>query len=202
MNIETDLLQVRKAYRLLYDYQARILDLVSYCGSRMKFSYYGGYSQFSNSTPKNGKGALGLWSWDWLNMYCYQFKFKTQNLGESKLDLSIFIVSDDGFFNSSSSTKSRTDVDNFAPVEHSNTKLIFVLGYNGWDQLWGNGWDNTEFLCGDIDFKENGHTKMFRQIYSLSDFLDESTTMRTLMRFQEACLRNGITLEIAESSIQ
>lgn len=202
MNIEPDLLQVRKAYRLLYDYQARVLDLVSYCGSRMKFSYYGGWAQFSDSTPKNGKGYLDLWSWDWLNMYCYQFKFKTQKLGENTLDLSIFIVSDDGFYNSLSSTKSRIDVENFAPVEHSKTKLIFVIGYNGWEKLWGNGWDNSEFLCGDIDFKENGNTKIFRQIYPLTDFLDESASMRTLRRFKEACSRHGIEVEIAESTIQ
>ena len=75
-NIKDTLQEARKAYRFLYDYQKRILDLVSYIGGKYGFRYRGGYSKFSNSSPRDGKGNLGNWAWDWLNLYFYEFNFE------------------------------------------------------------------------------------------------------------------------------
>lgn len=73
--LDKSLVEVRKAYRILFDYQTRILDLVKYIGQKTQFSYSGGYSKFSNSGPNNGRGSLDLWAWDWLNFYFYEFNF-------------------------------------------------------------------------------------------------------------------------------
>lgn len=212
MSLENELLQVRKAYRLLYDYQSRILDLVSFCGSRMGFKYLGGYPKFSDASPRKGKGTLDSWSWDWLNMYFYQFKFEEQvffndndknEVIEYKLQLSIFIVSDDGYFNEKSKAKSRLDIENFASVESSKTKIIFLIGKNGWKTLWDSGdWSSREFICGETNLKDDKDTIMFKQVYSLNDFINEQTTMATLKRFQEECKNNNIILNIYKSKLQ
>ena len=66
-NLNQSLIEVRKAYRILFDYQSRILDLISYIAGKTQFNYNGGYSKFSNSGPRDGKGKLNFWAWDWLN---------------------------------------------------------------------------------------------------------------------------------------
>ena len=49
-NLEQSLVEVRKSYRILFDYQSRILDLISYISGKTEFNYAGGYSKFSSVT--------------------------------------------------------------------------------------------------------------------------------------------------------
>ena len=199
-NLQFDLSQVRKAYRLLYDYQARILDLVSYCGSKMKFSYNGGISKFSNVTPRNGKGNLGLWSWDWLNMYFYQFQFKEQMIHGNNLYFSIFLVSDSGYFEEGSNAEGKIDIDDFLSPEKSTTKLLFLVGKNGLKDMW-EGWNSKKFVNQDLSIKEFDGGKMILKSFQLEDFIDEPTTINTLKQFQALCKNHDILFDIAESKL-
>ena len=133
--IDQALLDVRKAYRLLHDYQRAALDSAKYIGAQIGFTYSGGYSAFSDCTPRDGKGSLDNWSWDWLNLVFYDFHF-TREIDENKvLNLSIWLFSDTGYFISDSAAAEQTDVATFAPVENSETKVGFLL-YRDWrDEL-------------------------------------------------------------------
>ncbi len=60
---------VRGAFRLLYLYTRRILDLMQYISNRLDIRYKGGYTKYSASSPSDGNGNLCNWAWDWLNPY-------------------------------------------------------------------------------------------------------------------------------------
>jgi hypothetical protein len=89
------LLEIRKSYCLLFQYQARILDLIGFIGDSFECKYEGGYPRFSNSAPNKGKGRLDNWAWDWLNMYYYEFNFTRKS---AKITFSVFLLNDTGFY--------------------------------------------------------------------------------------------------------
>ncbi|MDC7218749.1 MAG: hypothetical protein PQJ59_02350 [Spirochaetales bacterium] len=72
------LLEVRKAYRIIYEYQKRVLDLVKYISKSLGYQYAGGWSKFSSPSPKNGKGSLDNWAWDWLRFLSLRIQLQTQ----------------------------------------------------------------------------------------------------------------------------
>jgi len=73
--ISKTLLEVRKSYRLIYDFQSKILDLISFIGGSYMKTYNGGWCKFSEPTPRDkyghSKESLNQWAWDWLSMYYY-----------------------------------------------------------------------------------------------------------------------------------
>lgn len=129
--LEQALLDVRKAYRLLHDYQRSALDAAKYIGTQLGFDYQGGYSAFSSSAPMNGRGKLESWAWDWLNLVCYDFHFQREIAGYGKINLVMCLMSDTGFYVSELTEVSRTDVTTFKAAEGSETKVGFLL-YRDW----------------------------------------------------------------------
>jgi hypothetical protein len=131
-NIEATLLEVRKAYRLLHDYQRLVLDSVDYVGKQLGFEYAGGYSKFSATAPGQGKGQLKCWAWDWLNMVQYEFHFTRGGEGGGLWRFSILLISDTGYFCSTSDEAQKRDIDSFLPLEESATKVGFLLSAREW----------------------------------------------------------------------
>lgn len=124
--LNTALLDVRKAYRLLYTYQSRVLDIMEYIKHQTGRNYEGGWAKFSAPSPRNGSGKLTDSAWNWLSMYCYEFWFGSV----SGVQLSVWIVSDTGYFDIDYSKKE--DVTTFAECDASKTKLVFVIGKDVW----------------------------------------------------------------------
>lgn len=131
-NIEATLLEVRKAYRLLHDYQRLVLDAVDYVGKQLGFAYAGGYSKFSATAPGQGKGQLKCWAWDWLNMILYEFHFTRRGDDGALWRFSILLISDTGFFCSKLEETDKRDIDSFLPVEESATKIGFLMSAREW----------------------------------------------------------------------
>jgi hypothetical protein len=201
-NNENTLLEVRKAYRLLFDYQARVLDLISFISGSFGFDYNGGYPKFSNSGPNNGRGNLGLWAWDWLNMYYYEFNFQPKVVDKDKLYFSIFILNDTGFFQANKKSKiAKTAVDAFDSPENSGTKLIFAVGKNTWNG-WGANWDNEEFILQNEGHKGLDDKKMVFKSYPLSKFFNEDDTIIMLKDFENYCDKFNITFKYQEKKIK
>lgn len=125
------LIDVRNAYRLLHDYQRAVLDAVRYIGAQLGFAYAGGYPNFSDCTPREGKGSLDNWAWDWLNLYFHDFHFVRNKEGDEALNLSIWLFSDTGFYASEHPSPDETDITTFAKAEESGTKIGFIL-YRHW----------------------------------------------------------------------
>lgn len=198
-NIRETLCEVRALYRLLYNYQRRIMDLVGYIGSRYGLTYNGGYSKFSNTTPRNGRGNLGNWAWDWLNMYYYEFNFYPKEIEENTLYFSVFILSDTGYYKAKfEGNASPTNTSNFKPVDDSQSEFILVAGKNMWYGQEYN-WDKFEFILEMQGFKTDGENKrMFFKHYNLEDFESEELAIFKLIDFQNECKRHGIPLSLVE----
>lgn len=130
-DIEQALLDVRKAYRLLHDYQRAALDAANYIGNQLGFTYVGGWPLFSDCAPRVGKGGLDYWAWDWLNLVCYDFNFEQNTAATGKIDLTICLMSDTGFYVSDKPQVSKIDVTSFKAAESSETKVGFLL-YREW----------------------------------------------------------------------
>ena len=179
---ENILLDVRKSYRLLYVYQRRVMDLMKFIGDSLALNYEGGWSWFSQTAPNNGKGNLDKWAWDWLTMYLYEFHFSELKSSGKKIRLSVILQSDTGFFDPG--IDSKTNIDAFAPVEESETRLIFMIGMNAWH----NSFD---------DFKDNMKKNALEYVRSKEDsiFLTKSFKLSQFMSEDGArkCLRELIT---------
>lgn len=200
-NLDKSLIEVRKAYRILFDYQTRILDLISYISSKTHFTYNGGYSKFSNSGPNNGRGKLDLWAWDWLNFYFYEFYFgKLKDRNNNEYTFSIFHLADDGFYQAQNKigNRNKTDVKDFLNEYDSNSKLIFVLGKNTWDDSWGQNWNSVEFTLKDSEVKidEEKFNGIVFKSYNLNKFDCEENVSQILLDFKSFCENNNMSFHI------
>lgn len=197
-NIANTLIEVRKAYRFLYEYQKRILDLINFIGNHYKLNYRGGYPKHSNPAPNNGRGRLDNWAWDWLNMYYYEFNFKHREIDGNNFYFAIFLVNDTGFYKANPSKDrahiKKIDISTYAKIEDSETKLIFVAGKNKWG-AWGYLWDEDSFLLesqGEIVESENEYT--FFKSYNLERFVNEESTMECINDFRKHAKNKGYLL--------
>lgn len=137
LKIDQALLDVRKAYRILHDYQQMVLDAIKYIGNQLGLKYYGGLPQFSNASPGRDKGHLGLSPWDWLNMVFYEFYFRPEDEPIDKsLRFSILLISDSGYFDAEADILDKKATDLYHSPERSSTKIAFILSgpeYNGFE---------------------------------------------------------------------
>ena len=117
------LLDVRSAYRLLYEYQRRVLDLVRYIGDAIGLHFADGESWLSHLADE--KSGPQNWAWDWLGMYHYEFRFRAPGT----LRFSVVLVSDTGYFDTNASgVPQPLKPEVFASPELSETKLILMIG--------------------------------------------------------------------------
>jgi len=198
IELKNSLIEVRKAYRLLYDYQKKVLDLVNFIGSEFGRTYNGGYPKYCNVTPRNGKGSLKNWAWDWLNMYYYEFNFHNDTV-----KFSIVLISDTGFYESitENPSLSKLDLNNFKNAESSVTKLSFVYG----DKIWkcegfleNDCWQNPKFVLGKegIYIAEHDSGKMLFKSYNLENFSTKEKTLEILRDFSGFCKRYNIEFKL------
>lgn len=199
-NAKQLMLQVRESYRLLYQYQERIIDLVDFIGRKYGLTYNGGYPKFSWAAPRNGSGDLNRWAWDWLNMYFYEFNFKRMTIDkEGFYDFSIFLVNDTGFFKANEQERIlKTSVSDYADTNDSESHLIFVVGKDYWEG-WGYNWDEPEFMLQEQGEKfENGdkNKKMFFKHYPIETFSCEEDALTNIKDFETLCIQKGYDLRI------
>ncbi|MCY1660411.1 hypothetical protein [Chryseobacterium sp. SL1] len=198
-NLNDTLIEVRKAYRLIYDYQKRILDLISFIKGRYDFIYLGGFSKFSNVSPRNGSGDLKSWSWDWLNLYYYDFHFQKKIIDKDDIRFSIFLMSDSGYFDKNKENSiQKINPDLFLEPEASKTKLIFVIGKNTWGLFGNDNWNNINFTTENYGYEKDEKGVMLFKSYDLDKFVDENTANQTLVDFQSYCTGYNINLPIVE----
>ena len=197
--IKESLIEVRKAYRLIFDFQSRILDLISYIKGKMNFDYSGGFVKYSNQSPRNGSGGLKQWSWDWLNFYFYEFHFKQKIINSDKINFSIFIICDTGYFETKKDNSiSKLEIGKYKNPEDSNTKLIFVAGKNVWSYFSDSNWNNSDFTLKESDVRVDDKGVMIFKSYNLERFADEVSANEVLKDFIDFANFNSIPLEILE----
>ncbi|MCL2520075.1 MAG: hypothetical protein FWE37_03585 [Spirochaetaceae bacterium] len=189
-DFEEMLCDVRKSFRLLHQYNERVLDLMRYIGSQFG-AVAGGYPHASGPCPKGGKG-IERWAWDWLNMHFYEFHF-----ANAAVPFSVMLQSDTGTYDSNVDWN---DIPNFDEVTKAQTRLIFISSSNP-DEYWEFG----EMLeDGDIMYKnltgkgkvvkaEDSEEKMYLMAFNLVDFADKASIDKTLQKWLKFLNDNGET---------
>lgn len=206
-DIKKTLVEVRKAYRLLYSYQRGVLDLVHFIGSRMGFNFdnIDIEPRFSN---KSIYDDLTKNAWDWLNLYCCAFHFGKQKIKEKEIYFSIFLITDTGFFdkglhnNSNNKSTLIYKLEEYGEEKDSNSKLIFVVGESQVDKVDRNDIENyfkeyKNLLEGEEGEYDKEGTKIFYKHYNLEDFLDEDGAREKLEDF---CKKKEIPLELKDKA--
>ena len=202
------LCDVRKAHRLIYAYQRKMLDLTYFIKSKLDFTQYGGNKYFSSPIGKKRDSYVGLnigkemWAWDFLYSYVFEYYFGNIVSENYEIAMSVFQVSDTGYFDNDTND-SYTDLETFASEEESISKLIFVVEKKDKknEYAWIGNWiieevvDNHERMSANHTKDCLNHKGNIQIIYSfpLDRFLDEDTTIEALKEFIEYCNNNGIS---------
>lgn len=133
--IDNIFVDVRNAFRLLHNYQERVLQIVSYIREQTPFNdMWGKKDWFSaeigkrRNSPDSDYAKLSvfkdMWGWDFLYGYFFEYYFGFEVISKKKVEMSIFQVSDDGFFISTQEKKLMNKTSCFDPSELSHSYLI------------------------------------------------------------------------------
>lgn len=147
------LIDVRRAFRLLHQYQKHVLSLIHFIQGEVqcynqdkvqRYNYCQGRRHFISPIrlKRNGDDYANLdvrwdmWGWDYLYGYLYEYYFDALESDEHQIWMSIIQVSDDGRFKSEA--KSLTNLKAFAEEEKSSSYLILNVSIapKGEGSLW------------------------------------------------------------------
>ena len=132
-------LNVRKAYRLVYEVQDSIIDMVEYIREKILHEDCAGKQLFSDAIAKRknvSKGyvtdniGMGMWSWDYFPTFMYMYYFTGISTVTQCSSFSIVQVMDDGFisaFNKNNPPSTR----DFRGITDSES--YFLLAYSIWE---------------------------------------------------------------------
>ena len=191
-------LNIRKAHRLIYEYQRRMQDLAWYIKNKLSLPAYEGYKHFSLPLSSRHTIHPDNWSWDWIYTYLYEYHLGSICIDNNEIKLSLFQVSDNGFYKSTSESKHQTQVDSFAAAEKSDSLLTFyaVIKQN-----------DTE--CRECDYdrvcatipqisKSDNCVEIYYPV-PLQRFANEESTIDVLKEFVKYCKDNAnVELEILD----
>lgn len=202
-DMEKALVDVRKAHRLLYEYQHRIVDIMHFVQDKLKFSSLTGNRLFFDTihSVRGSYGALkvdNIWAWDFL--YCYIFEFYlgykecSQENQSWAYDLSIVEVSDTGYFEAQSSDKHFCNINSYITSEEASTILIFMLQIKPKEEN-RNIWDNSEFIKNQTEemlsnskeelIKKDSGIIFLAKKYNVLDFFSQVYAEKTLTEYIE-----------------
>lgn len=191
------LVEVRKAYRLLYLYQKRVRDLVIFIKDKWNLKLEAGMPWPLYHDTGNTKGKhvnIKHSPWVWLPMYYYDFFFLRKNEdGSTSIQVGIIIQSDTGFFDVSSEFK-KPNINQFAPPEESETRIILAASNGNWDSeaiRKDKSFGKNKFVYPDNN-KTIKDVKIIAKAYPLVNFFNEDSTEQTLKDFEEFCESKGI----------
>lgn len=193
---------VRKAHRLIYSYQQRMLDLIYFIKSKLDFPSFLAEKRFSNDIYKKRNGYLllpdNMWAWDFLYSYMFEYYLGEVNLdNEDICALSVIQYSDTGFFEKEENN--RMDVNSFADEEESGSKLLFILEIKPKRKNWI--WNIGELVM-DKQYASLRHERTILKSdkgniqvlysFSLDRFLNEKTSLVALKEFVDYCKENDV----------
>jgi hypothetical protein len=135
---------VRKAYRLAYEIQDSIVEIVEYIRTRIKHQGCAGRQLFSDPIEKykslldeeaDQKFGEGRWSWDYFPTYMYMYYFKGTPIEARNCCFSIVQIMDDGFIGAPKKNSAPSTKDFNNPVD-SESYLLFAFSI----------WKNHDFI--------------------------------------------------------
>ena len=173
-------------------------DLTWYIKNKLGFPNYKGFKQFSLPLSSRNTIYHDNWSWDWIYSYMYEYHLGIICLDNKEIKLSLFQISDNGFYKSLSEPKRQTQLDSFANVEDSDSLLTFyaVVRQNGNDY-----WKYDLLKVNDTISKTNKNDNYVEIYYPvpLQRFANEESTIEVLKEFVQYCKNNAnVEIEILE----
>lgn len=210
-NLTDALDEVRKAHRLIYSFQERMLSLIRFIQTKLDFPNYLGKKHFSNPIGAYSRGNYqeylkvypDMWAWDFLYSYVFEYYIGEDSFENGdQFALSIIQYADTGYFENEN--EDRNMPSRFAPTEESTSKLLFILELKpqkAKEWIW-----NIEELAMTKEYASKNHTKnvithpkgIKQLLYSipLDQFADEDTAMKALRQYAEFCCQEaGFTME-------
>ena len=130
-------LNVRKAYRLLHDYQCMVRDAVCYIGAQLDIPYNGEWPRFcrGGGIDRDSAKLGGMSSWEFLPMIFCEYHF-VKTLGDKEwLSLSFFIISDTGYIEGDENVNDKENTRAYAKAEKSATKFAYILRKSRWNEF-------------------------------------------------------------------
>ena len=207
--LKKNLIEVRKAHRLVYSYQERMLSLVKFIRAHLNGNNLAGVKHFSNPISKvQGREELKIvnemWAWDFLYSYVFEYYIGGDTLPDgSSYNLSIVQYTDTGFFDSD--IEDRCDLSNFEDPALASSKLLFIMEHipKGKKAYW-DGWGDLRQFIEDKKYASakhksseihpNGPNNSRLLLYSipLERFVDERTSIDALKEYQAFLKKKGI----------
>ena len=193
------LCDLRKAHRLIFSYQEKMLDLIHFIGLKYGFPITQGNKHFSEPLKKKKDGSFelvkGMRAWDFQYSYVFEYHLGVvPQPDESQCALSIIQYSDTGFYDSTNELN-KVDINSFEPVEEAASKLLFIFEYKSKkvkDWIW-----NVGDIVDDKSYASKLHTRsvvkhklgniQLMYSFSMESFLNEKTTMKALKEFADFC---------------
>ena len=208
-NLSNALLDVRRAHRILYAYQRRMLDLVHFIQSKLDMREFRGIKHFSKPIYGRSIGHTPLniwptmWAWDYLYSYLFEYYLGEKEAGDKlhNYKLSLIQYSDTGYFDQDGQKRGR--ISEFGSEEESSSKLLFFLEYKAKDSEWV--WKDGSYMERIVLDKKVGskeHKKEVRytstgvkQIlcsFPLERFINMEATLEVLREFRSYCQEQDI----------
>ena len=208
-NLSNALLDVRRAHRILYAYQRRMLDLVHFIQSKLDMREFRGIKHFSKPIYGRSIGHTPLniwptmWAWDYLYSYLFEYYLGEKAAGDKlhNYKLSLIQYSDTGYFDQDGQKRGR--ISEFGSEEESSSKLLFFLEYKSKDSEWV--WKDGSYMERIVLDKKVGskeHKKEVRytstgvkQIlcsFPLERFINMEATLEVLREFRSYCQEQDI----------
>ena len=213
-NLSKALLDVRRAHRILYAYQKRMLDLVHFIQGKLDMPVKDlcGIKHFSKPIYGRSIGHTPLniwptmWAWDYLYSYLFEYYLGEKEAGDKlhNYKLSLIQYSDTGYFDREEEEEAtRLELEKFKPEEKSGSKLLFFLEYKPKDSEWE--WKDGSYMERIVLDKEVGSKKHetgvitigveHKQIicsFPLERFINMEATLEVLREFRSYCQEKGI----------
>lgn len=149
MNTKEDVKQmmadVRRAHRLLYQYQDRMLQPVNRIANEYSLDSPSGRKRFSNAIgamrrgndyPEANLRVHDKWAWDMVYSYEFEYYFGKNIRNGLGCCFSVFQLSDNGYYladghyrenNSTNEHISKRKIEDYWPSDYSSSYLIFAL---------------------------------------------------------------------------
>ena len=210
-NLSNALQDVRRAHRILYVYQRRMLDLVHFIQGKLDMPVKDlcGIKHFSKPIYGRSIGHTPLniwptmWAWDYLYSYLFEYYLGEKEAGDKlhNYKLSLIQYSDTGYFDQDGQKRGR--ISEFGSEEESSSKLLFFLEYKPKDSEWE--WKDGSYMERIVLDKEVGSKKHetgvitigveHKQIlysFPLEEFINIETTLEVLREFRSYCKEKEI----------
>lgn len=195
-SIKEALCDVRKAHRIIYAYQNRMMGIVRFIGKKLDFPGCEVYKWYSNVAPKRIDSET--WAWDFIYSYLLEYYLGVKSSADdsSEYALSVIQYSDTGFFDSAQST--RTNINTYSAEEESGSKLLFLIEAKPKSSPW---WWDTKTIIISKEYATSKHNSSIKHegdsvigLYSvpIELFMDEDSAITVLKDFISFCTENNI----------